>query len=171
MPHFNDPELDTVAGDLGSHDDPAPAPAPGTGQCALDTGSVQPDSVKLESAPEPAPRTRLRIEGESEDDYLVRTCRYCGDNNCLELEHLLHCDGIWLHALRYSGRASTYIGTDKNRNTDGNTNTDKDNDKDEDKDKDSKDSKDFEWDFSTPYPDWAKHFLANQSHTQTHTHT
>ncbi len=31
--------------------------------------------------------------------------RFCRDANSLtHLEDLLHCDGIWLHALRYSGK-------------------------------------------------------------------
>ena len=41
-------------------------------------------------------------EGESDDSYLIRTCRYCQTSNQThELEQLLHCDGIWLHALRF----------------------------------------------------------------------
>lgn len=43
------------------------------------------------------------LEGEGEDEYLMRTCRYCRENSSLELEQLLHCDGIWLHALKYAG--------------------------------------------------------------------
>lgn len=43
------------------------------------------------------------LAGEGEDEYLMRTCRYCRENSSLELEQLLHCDGIWLHALKYSG--------------------------------------------------------------------
>jgi hypothetical protein len=42
-------------------------------------------------------------EDELDDDYLIRTCRYCKENSSAELEQLLHCDGIWLHALQYSG--------------------------------------------------------------------
>jgi len=42
-------------------------------------------------------------EGESENDYLKRTCKYCKESKSMELESLLHCDGIWLHALRYRG--------------------------------------------------------------------
>jgi hypothetical protein len=52
-------------------------------------------------------------EGESDDDYLVRTCRYCRHHNIPTSsgtsgtfenpEQLLHCDGIWLHALKYGG--------------------------------------------------------------------
>ena len=43
------------------------------------------------------------LAGEGEDEYLMRTCRYCRENSSLELEQLLHCDGIWLHALKYAG--------------------------------------------------------------------
>jgi len=42
-------------------------------------------------------------DGESEIDYLKRTCKYCKESKSMELESLLHCDGIWLHALRYRG--------------------------------------------------------------------
>ena len=42
-------------------------------------------------------------EGESDTDFLVRTCKYCSDNKGVELENILHCDGIWLHALKYEG--------------------------------------------------------------------
>jgi len=42
-------------------------------------------------------------EGESEIEYLKRTCKYCKESKSMELESLLHCDGIWLHALRYRG--------------------------------------------------------------------
>ena len=43
--------------------------------------------------------------GESEEEFLVRTCKNCREHSELvRLEHVVHCDGIWLHALRYSGR-------------------------------------------------------------------
>lgn len=42
-----------------------------------------------------------QLDNESDDDYLARSCRYCCDQSNLELESLLHCNGIWLHALRY----------------------------------------------------------------------
>eukprot|EP00599_Poterioochromonas_sp_BG-1_P012954 CAMPEP_0173164294 /NCGR_PEP_ID=MMETSP1105-20130129/20480_1 /TAXON_ID=2985 /ORGANISM="Ochromonas sp., Strain BG-1" /LENGTH=558 /DNA_ID=CAMNT_0014084613 /DNA_START=154 /DNA_END=1826 /DNA_ORIENTATION=+ len=36
---------------------------------------------------------------ETEDEFLVRTCRSCReDNDLVRLEHVVHCDGIWLHA-------------------------------------------------------------------------
>jgi hypothetical protein len=35
-------------------------------------------------------------------NFLFFSNRYCKDN-VSKLEHLLHCDGIWLHALRYAG--------------------------------------------------------------------
>lgn len=38
---------------------------------------------------------------ESDEEYLIRTCRYCCDKSSLEMESVLHCNGIWLHALRY----------------------------------------------------------------------
>jgi Mg-chelatase subunit ChlI len=42
-------------------------------------------------------------EGESDDAFLIRTCKYCLNDRALALERLLHCDGIWLHALQYEG--------------------------------------------------------------------
>jgi hypothetical protein len=35
---------------------------------------------------------------------LAASCRYCQEQTLSsELEMLLHCDGIWLHALKYEG--------------------------------------------------------------------
>jgi hypothetical protein len=48
----------------------------------------------------------LEAQGGEETDsqYLVRTCKYCKEEKESQLlEGLLHCDGIWLHALRYEG--------------------------------------------------------------------
>lgn len=45
-------------------------------------------------------------EDESDDAYLVRTCKFCKPRtNALSraMEQLLHADGIWLHAFQYSG--------------------------------------------------------------------
>jgi len=45
-----------------------------------------------------------RREGEDDDEYLIRTCRYCKTSlSTRHVEHTLHCDGIWLHALQYTG--------------------------------------------------------------------
>lgn len=44
-----------------------------------------------------------REERETDDQYLIRTCRYCQEPEGLLLERVLHCEGIWLHALRYEG--------------------------------------------------------------------
>jgi hypothetical protein len=45
-------------------------------------------------------------EGETDQEYLVRTCKFCREQkDSQELERLLHCDGIWLHALRYQGKS------------------------------------------------------------------
>ena len=76
-----------------------------------------------EEPPSDSSDMKQRI-GEADDDYLVRTCRfvvvivlllllsigyymycrYCQASEKLSaLEQLLHCDGIWLHALRYIG--------------------------------------------------------------------
>ena len=51
-----------------------------------------------------------RRDGETLEDFLVRTCRWCNQANqsetVLGLDHTkegdLHCDGIWLHAEQYS---------------------------------------------------------------------
>lgn len=40
---------------------------------------------------------------ESDAAFLGRTCRYCKGHLCGDVERWLHCDGIWLHALRYCG--------------------------------------------------------------------
>lgn len=45
-----------------------------------------------------------QAEGESLPAFLARTCQYCrlgGGDSGAELERLMHCDGIWLHAQRY----------------------------------------------------------------------
>lgn len=42
----------------------------------------------------------------TQEEYLVRKCRYCvasKEKDAQELEAALHCKGIWLHALEYSG--------------------------------------------------------------------
>jgi tRNA pseudouridine synthase 9 len=45
-----------------------------------------------------------RNDDETDDEYLIRTCRFCqNDATTTQMEHSLHCDGIWLHALQYSG--------------------------------------------------------------------
>ena len=60
-----------------------------------------------------------RAEDESVEEFVRRCCRHCEHRSVAEqgkyctllscrqcltkLEHLLHCDGIWLHALRYEG--------------------------------------------------------------------
>lgn len=47
-----------------------------------------------------------RLEGESEESYLIRNCRYCKQGDLgvsAEEVSLVHCDSIWLHAKRYQG--------------------------------------------------------------------
>ncbi len=47
----------------------------------------------------------LKLENENDDTFLIRTCKYCRGSDLLtNLEYKLHCDGIWLHALQYSGQ-------------------------------------------------------------------
>ncbi len=46
-----------------------------------------------------------RNETETDDDFLIRTCRYCKTHSAImDMEQSVHCDGIWLHALLYSGK-------------------------------------------------------------------
>ncbi len=43
-------------------------------------------------------------EFETEEQFLKKNCRYCAEREEMaELERILHCDGIWLHALKYQG--------------------------------------------------------------------
>ena len=43
-------------------------------------------------------------EMKGEEDTLTANCRYCKEYQISsELETMLHCDGIWLHALKYQG--------------------------------------------------------------------
>ena len=42
-------------------------------------------------------------------DALTANCRYCKEYRISsELETMLHCDGIWLHALKYKGEGWTF---------------------------------------------------------------
>ena len=41
-------------------------------------------------------------ENENENERISRICRYCHSKEALELETMLHCDGIWLHAQMYT---------------------------------------------------------------------
>lgn len=63
-----------------------------------------PESVKEEDGEDK--ERRLPREGESQEDFVRRTCRLCSSKTARlpeTAEYLLHCDGIWLHALQYSG--------------------------------------------------------------------
>ena len=56
-----------------------------------------------------------RRDGESIEDYLARTCRYCRAERTIGMEDLeaaLHCDGIWLHALQYKGASGWHFRTE-----------------------------------------------------------
>ena len=72
-----------------------------------------------------AERQFAREENETDEEYLTRSCRFaclfglvcilfillrliCGVRYCIggldeDIERVLHCDGIWLHALQYQG--------------------------------------------------------------------
>lgn len=48
-------------------------------------------------------------EDETDGAYLERTCKYCQEHASIkDLGHLLHCDGIWLHAWKYSGKSWSF---------------------------------------------------------------
>lgn len=56
-----------------------------------------------------------RREGESTEEYLSRTCRYCRaerTSGMADLEAALHCDGIWLHAWQYKGASGWQFRTE-----------------------------------------------------------
>jgi len=79
--------------------------------CDEDSGGVSEDTAedaqaesRIETSIAPVVE---RIDTESDEEYLVRSCRYCQPGAGVispEDEALVHCDGIWLHALRYSGK-------------------------------------------------------------------
>eukprot|EP00981_Chlorochromonas_danica_P007131 scaffold1561_cov184-Ochromonas_danica.AAC.4 len=73
---------------------------------------------------------------ESDDDYLVRTCRFCQHGTSardLAEERLLHCDGIWLHAYQYAGQFSQSAEKEKDKS----------------------------WLFRAEVPEWAESFFTN----------
>lgn len=74
------------------------AKVPHFGSPAIDDPSV---SMPLSPS---EPSEEERAEGEDLAAFVVRCCAYCRESEAAELEHLLHCDGIWLHALRYEGK-------------------------------------------------------------------
>lgn len=48
---------------------------------------------------------KRRLQDETEEEFLIRNCRFCQDSQTeAKDEMLLHCDGIWLHALEYRGK-------------------------------------------------------------------
>ena len=54
---------------------------------------------------QPPPVTHLLIFIFHVKTIFVQYARYCREEKeSQELERLLHCDGIWLHALRYEGK-------------------------------------------------------------------
>ena len=132
VPHLGDAELDAFTGNSrggggsGSGDSGSGSSSSGSGggssssgasssssgatggdsgsSCTSGSGS---GSVEPPAAPESAGEGQR--EGESSDAYMVRTCRYCRqEQESQELERLLHCDGIWLHALRYRGKGWSF---------------------------------------------------------------
>jgi hypothetical protein len=82
-------------------------------------------------------------------------CRYCRENSSAELEQLLHCDGIWLHALRYTGppvtvaAPHTAIAAEEEHQAAGDGLAAKDAPTVQVKPR---------WSFQAPYPAWAEPF-------------
>jgi hypothetical protein len=87
-------------------------------------------------------------------DTFTSLTRYCREQKeSQELERLLHCDGIWLHALRYKGRGWCFqaptpawaiaegFGSVQFNDND-NSGNDKDDDNDNDKDEEDGDDED-----------------------------
>ena len=81
----------------------------------------------------------------------LRACcfRYCRDEDSKTLEKLLHCDGIWLHAWRYSGTAKIPTEADPKKpdglgRTGGGVTT-----------------RMVNWTFQTDVPDWAQNAAFN----------
>ena len=73
--------------------DPVPAAAAAAAAAATTATAVAELNASREASPE-----------ETAEQSVKRMCRYClleGGPAGLELQRSLHCDGIWLHALRY----------------------------------------------------------------------
>lgn len=92
VPHIDDPELNAFVAELNAN-----STNPGSGKNDDDDDDTVNGTTGIASDYEQLPN-------ESEQDYIVRTCRFCKNPVANELERLLHCDGIWLHALRYEGK-------------------------------------------------------------------
>lgn len=126
VPHLADPEADDGAGGGDCDAAGTVSACAGGGNTTLSSSSGSdgssvggidqiPPLISLTSQVDAASEESAAVEekedlldplpGESADAYLVRTCRFCrgGAGTLARLEHLLHCDGVWLHALRYSG--------------------------------------------------------------------
>lgn len=101
MPHLHSLVSDTVSSSSSSRSsasDPEKSPSD-----HLSSLSSSPSSSLLASINLPT----SRHEGESEESYLIRNCRYCKQREyggvTAEEEALVHCDSIWLHARKYQG--------------------------------------------------------------------
>jgi len=103
VPHLGDPELDAYATSGGAR---TGSSGEGGEACSSSSSSSSADgTTTAATATAAAAEEAEQQPGETNEAYLVRTCRYCRqERESQELEQLLHCDGIWLHALRYQGR-------------------------------------------------------------------
>ena len=93
VPHLNDPEIDRIKDAL----------IKGT----LEKPNNADDNIDIMTND----NKEMQRTDETDDDYIIRTCRYCKDvKTTLELErmNLLHCDGIWLHAFKYEGKTFSF---------------------------------------------------------------
>ena len=97
VPHFGIPSLDDLSPqDMSSADGSnmgSSSAVSDGGKEGISVGSALliPDKMEEEQGKE-----------ESKEAYVIRTCRYCqvaaqSGAQVLRNEHLLHCDGIWLH--------------------------------------------------------------------------
>eukprot|EP01041_Mallomonas_annulata_P003530 gene3530-7023_t len=101
VPHLPGLETSTTTTDVASDTDTTTTTVESEALSLSVSSSVEMNADKLTISPAIVPE--VRIENETDDEYLVRTCRYCREPDSAQLEQLLHCDGIWLHALRYKG--------------------------------------------------------------------
>ena len=73
-------------------------------QIAEATSAAQDVETQRQQVAEESTIDAPQSPDEPDDIFLRRTCRYCKGNLCGDVERWLHCDGIWLHALRYCGK-------------------------------------------------------------------
>jgi RNA pseudouridylate synthase len=110
VPHLGDPELDLKPLPLARTAQTSSSSSSASSSSSSASGAGGQTALAGDDSAEAAPVSAFadvvepQQPGEGDTDYLVRTCKYCRqEKESQELERLLHCDGIWLHALRYKG--------------------------------------------------------------------